>query len=97
MMSDLKINKKIQATKLFTDAQKVDILVALADASDEDKAKLEAGIDAFDQHYSSAIAKHAQQIRSILGHTTKDMPPEEKKQYEEALRVVDVGLGILSA
>lgn len=96
-MNDLMINKKIQATKLFTDAQKVDILVALADASDEDRAKLEAGIDAFDAQYSSAITKHAQQIRSILGHTTKDMSPEEKKQHEEALRVVDVGLGILSA
>lgn len=96
-MSDSKIHRKIQATKLFTDAQKVDILVTLAEASDEDKAKLEAGIDAFDQQYVSSIAKHAQQIRSVLGHATKDMSDEEKAQHEAALRTVDVGLGILSA
>lgn len=95
-MNDLRINKKIQATKLFSDAQKVDVLVAMAEASEEDKAKLEAGIDAFDREYQAAITKHTQQIRSLLGHTTKDMSPEEKKKHEESLGLINAGLGLLS-
>ncbi len=97
MMNDSKISKKIQATKLFSDAQKVDVLVALADASEADKAKLEAGIDAFDEQYEKTIAKHTQQIKSILGHALKDAMPEDKKAQEEALQVVTTGLGLLSA
>lgn len=96
-MNDSKISKKIQATKLFSDAQKVDVLVALTDASEADKAKLEAGIDAFDEQYAKAIEKHAQQIKSILGHALNHASPEEKTAQEEALQVINTGLGLLSA
>lgn len=96
-MSDSRIHRKIQATKLFTDAQKVELLVLLADAGDDDKAKLEAGIDAFDTQYAAAITKHTQQIQSILGHVLKDASPEEHKAQEEALQIINTGLGLLSA
>jgi hypothetical protein len=96
-MNDSTIYKKIQQTKLFSDAQKVEVLVAVADASPEDIAKLEAGIDVFDEQYGNAIAKHVAQIQSLLGHTVKDMTPEEKKEQQAALRTIGTGLGLLSS
>jgi hypothetical protein len=96
-MNDSTIYKKIQQTKLFSDAQKVEVLVAVADASPEDIAKLEAGIDVFDEQYRNAIEKHVAQIQSLLGHTVKDMTPEEKKEQQAALRTIGTGLGLLSS
>lgn len=97
MMSDLTIYKKIQNTKLFSDAQKVALLVAIVDATDEDKAKLGAGIDEFDTRYDNAIKKHTAQIQSLLGHTLKDLTPEEKKAQETALRSIRAGFGLLTS
>lgn len=90
------LNKKIQATRLFSDPQKVDLLVKLEDASEEDKKKLEAGIDAFDQAYAKAVVKHSAQIRSILGHAVKDMPEEEKKLNQDAIDELKLGLAFLA-
>lgn len=95
-MSDLRIRKKIQASRLFGDTQKVDLLVQLEEASDEDKKKLEEGIDVFDREYEAAIKKHSQQVRSLLGHAVKNMSDAEKKAHQEALDTVDFGLALLT-
>ena len=96
-MSDLKIRKKIRNTRLFSDSQKIDLLVNLEEASLEDKKKLESGIDMFDREYKISMEKHAQQVRSLLGHAVKDMTPLEKKKHQDALDEIDFGLALLAA
>jgi len=88
--------KKIQATRLFSDGQKVDLLVAVNEASESDKKKLEEGIDEFDQAYAKAVAKHTAQIHSILGHAVKEMTEEEKKLNQDAIDEIKLGLAFLA-
>lgn len=88
--------KKIQKTRLFSDPQKVDLLVALEDASEADKQKLEAGIDAFDREYARSVKKHSAQIQSIIGHAVKDMTEEERKLNQDAIDEIKLGLAFLS-
>lgn len=88
--------KKIQATRLFSDPQKVDLLVKLEEASEADKKKLEAGIDAFDEAYAKAVVKHTAQIRSVLGHAVKDMSEKEKKFNADAIDEIKLGLAFIS-
>lgn len=88
--------KKIRDTKLFSDSQKVDLLAALDDATDADKKKLEAGIDAFDREYAKAVKKRTDQIRSILGHAVKDMTVDEKKKNQDAIDEIKLGLAFLT-
>lgn len=91
------LTKKIQTTKLFSDAQKVALFAALDDASDADKQKLEEGIDAFDTSYAKAVSKHSATIRSVLGHIVKDMSEEEKSFNTEAIDAVKLGLAYLAS
>ncbi len=91
MTTDATIRKKIKETRLFSDSQKVELLVVLPDASDEDKTKLLAGIEAFDTDYARAVKQGTQKIKSVLGHATKDMTDEEKIAFDQDL-VVNVGL-----
>lgn len=89
--------KKIHDTRLFSDPQKVELLAMLEEASEADKRKLEAGIDAFDREYKKAVTKHTAQIKSILGHAVKDMTPEERKLNQDALDEIKLGLAFLNA
>jgi len=91
------IAKKIRDTKLFSDSQKVDLLVALEEASEADKNKLEAGIDAFDREYARAVKKHSAQIQSIIGHAVKDMTEEERKLNQDAIDEIKLGLAFLAS
>jgi len=89
--------KKIQVTRLFSDPQKVDLLVALEEASEADKKKLEAGIDAFDREYERSVKKHSAQIQSIIGHAVKDMSEEERKRNQDAIDEIKLGLAFLTS
>lgn len=89
------LTKKIQKTRLFSDPQKIDLLVKLEDASAEDKRKLEAGIDTFDREYARAVTKHTAQIQSILGHAVKDMSEEERRDNQDAIDEIKLGLAFL--
>lgn len=89
------LTKKIQKTRLFSDPQKVDLLVKLEEASEADKRKLEAGIDTFDREYERAVKKHSAQIQSILGHAVKDMSEEERKANQDAIDEIKLGLAFL--
>ena len=90
------LTKKIQKTRLFSDAQKVAIFSMLDDASEADKKKLEAGIDVFDREYATSVKKHAAQIQSILGHAIKDMTEEERKLNQDAIDEIKLGLAFLT-
>jgi hypothetical protein len=70
--------------------------VTLQDASETDKKKLEAGIDAFDEAFAKAVAKHTAQIQSLLGHAVKDMSEEEKKLNADAIEEIKLGLAFLT-
>lgn len=89
--------KKIQGTRLFSDSQKVDLLVALEEASEADKQKLEAGIDAFDREYLRSVQKHSAQIQSIIGHAVKDMTEDERKKNQDAIDEIKLGLAFLAS
>lgn len=89
------LTKKIQDTRLFSDAQKVELYVQMESANAEDKKKLEEGIDAFDTEYAKAVAKHTAQIQSVLGHAVKDMSEEEKELNSEAINTIKLGLAFL--
>jgi hypothetical protein len=90
------IYKKIQQTKLFSDSQKVELLVKLVDATEADRTKLEAGIDAFDARYAQAVATGTQKVKSVLGHVLKDMNPEDKAENQDALDQLSLGLAFLN-
>lgn len=87
--------KKIQNTRLFSDAQKVKLLVILDDAGKEDVAKLEEGIDTFDREYAKVVVKRGQEIRALLTTIMKDMPEEERKKNQDAIDEMAMGLSLL--
>jgi len=89
------LSKKIQQTRLFSDAQKVDLLVKLNEASAEDVKKLEAGIDVFDREYKEAIDKRSKEILELLASLLKDMSAEEKKKHQEAIDEMVMGMALL--
>lgn len=89
--------KKIQGTRLFSDSQKVDLLVALEEASEADKQKLEAGIDAFEREYERSVKQHSAQIQSIIGHAVKDMTEDERKKNQDAMDEIKLGLAFLAS
>lgn len=95
MTSKQMIHKKIQATRLFSDAQKVDLLVHLADASEEDVHKLEEGIDAFDREYKASMEKRGEEILELLTSLTKDMSDDELKKNQDTIDDIVMGAAIL--
>ncbi|GEM_PF-709709 len=95
MTSKSMIHKKIQATRLFSDAQKVQLLVQLTDASEDDKKKLEEGIDAFDREYKEAMGKRGEEILELLTMIMKDMPEEERKKNQDTIDEIVMGTAIL--
>ncbi len=89
------IHKKIQQTRLFSDAQKVNLLVQLADASEDDTRKLEEGIDAFDCEYKDTMEKRGEEILALLTTIMKDMPEDEKKKNQDVIDEIVMGAAIL--
>lgn len=89
--------KKIRDTKLFNDAQKVELMAALEDASTTDKKRLEAGIDIFDREHKKAVEKHSAQLRSLLGHLERTMSEEDRKANKDAIDEMKLGLTFLTS
>lgn len=91
------IRNKIQKTRLFSDPQKVELLVRLDDASEEDQKKLESGIDVFDHEYEKRMAKRKAEMQALLGEMVEDMTDEEAKLNQKAIAEMVVGLGLLTS
>ena len=91
------LRNKIQTTRLFSDPQKVELLVKLEDASEEDQKKLEAGIDVFDREYGKRMAKRKAEMQALLGEMVEDMTEEDAKLNQEAISEIVVGLGLLTS
>lgn len=95
MISKSMIHKKIQQTRLFSDAQKVSLLVQLTDASKEDKQKLEDGIDAFDREYKATMERRGEEVLELLTTIMKDMPEEERKKNQDTIDEIVMGTALL--
>lgn len=91
------VRKKIQQTRLFSDAQKVELLVRLDDASETDQKKLEAGIDVFDREYEKRMAKRKEEMHALLGEMVETMTDDEAKANQESIAEMVVGLGLLTS
>ncbi len=91
------LRNTIQKTRLFSDAQKVDLLVKLDDASEADQKKLEAGIDVFDHEYTKRMAKRKTEMQALLGEMVEGMTEEEAKLNQEAIAEIVVGMGLLTS
>ena len=91
------LRNKIQTTRLFSDPQKVELLVKLEDASEEDQAKLEAGIDVFDREYEKRMVKRKAEMQALLGDMVENMTEEEAKANQDAIVEMVVGLGLLTS
>lgn len=91
------VRNKIAQTRLFSDAQKVELLVKLDDASETDQKKLEAGIDVFDREYEKRMAKRKAEMQALLGEMVDGMTDEEAKHNQEAIAEMVVGLGLLTS
>ena len=89
------VSHKLKNTRLFSEAQKVELFALLPDASEEDLRKLEAGIDVFDAKYASSIQKHSRDIMEALSTIMKDMPPEERDLYRDDVDEIAMGLALL--
>ena len=89
------VSQKLKKTRLFSDAQKVQLFALLSEASEEDLSKLEAGIDVFDAQYASSIAKHSKEIMRALITIMKDMPEEERGRFQDEIDDITMGLALL--
>lgn len=89
------VSDKIQHTRVFTDAQKVKLLVELVDASQEDIEKLGDGIDAFDREYKISMEKQSREIIGLLTSIMKDMPEDERRKNQDAVDDIIMGTALL--
>jgi len=91
------IHNKIKHTRLFSDAQKVELMALLPDASAEDIRKLGDGIDAFDTRYTHSTARHGKKIQQILADLMHDVPKEDRASYQEAIDEIAMGTELLKS
>lgn len=91
------IRKKIQSTRLFSDPQKIELLVRLENASDEDVRRLEEGIDAFDAAYNTALAMQGQRIKTILDDITAGASADDLRRNQSAIDEVRMGMTLLAS
>jgi len=89
------VRTKIQKTRLFSDFQKIELLVKLEEASEEDQKKLEAGIDVFNREYETRMAKRKEEMQALLGEMVEDMTEDEARLNQEAIAEIVVGLNLL--
>lgn len=96
-MNEQKMRKKIHETLLFSDTQKAELYLLWEQASEADKRKLIEGIDAFDQAYSQAMAKHSADILGALDTVKKELTHQETKVNKDALDAIRVGATLLAS
>jgi len=89
------VSHKLKNTRLFSEAQKVELFALLPDASEEDVRKLEAGIDVFDAKYAASIQQHSKGIMDALSTIMKDMPQEQRDVFRDDVDEIAMGLALL--
>ena len=91
------LRNTIQQTRLFSDTQKVELLVKLDDASEIDQKKLEAGIEVFYREYEKRMGRRKDEMQVLLGDMVENMTNEEAKLNQEAIAEIVLGLRLLTS
>ncbi len=69
----------------------------LADASEEDRQKLEEGIDAFDREYKASMEKRGEEVLELLTTLMKNMPEDDRKKNQDTIDDIVMGTAILQS
>ncbi len=91
------VHNKLKNTRLFSDAQKVELFALLPDATEEDIRKLEEGIDAFDRRFHQTVARRGRQIQELLTDVVSHMSEEDREKNQSAIDELNLGLAILAS
>lgn len=94
-MTDITVKKKIQHTRLFSDTEKIELLVRFDELSDSDRLALEEAIDGFDATYTTSVASLTHDIDRGIASLDQELSEQEKAQIADAALVVKAGLGML--
>jgi len=92
-MSNKAVKEKIQSTRLFSDAEKIALLVRWDELLEEEIQKLEKVIDVYDQRYSQLVAGLKHEVEESLG----SLGPNDSQELEDAQTLIRAGLGTLSS
>lgn len=90
------VKKKIQKTRLFSDAEKIELLVRLDELTADDQRVLEETIDGFDATYVASVGALKDGVQHGLAALNQDLSEEEKAQTKDAVMATQLGLGLLS-
>lgn len=94
-MTDTTVKKKIQHTRLFSDTEKIELLVRLDKLPDSDRLALEEAIDGFDAKYTTSVHTLTDSIDKGITSLDRELSEQEKAQIADAALVVKAGLGML--
>lgn len=94
-MTDITVKKKIQHTRLFSDTEKIELLVRLDELSGSDLLATEEAIDGFDAKYTTSVYTLTDSIDKGITSLDHNLSEQEKAQMADAALVVKAGLGIL--
>ncbi len=94
-MTDIALKKKIQHTRLLSDAEKIELLVRFDELSYDDRKALEETIEGFDTQYAASSGVLKDEMQKGIAVLQEDVSEEEKVQTEDAIAVTQLGLGLL--
>lgn len=89
------LKRKIQHTRLFSDTEKIELLVRLDELSAEDRRALEETIDGFDTNYAASVDALKDDVQKGFTALNQDVSEEEKAQMKDAVMATQLGLWLL--
>lgn len=89
------LKHKIQNTNLFSDEDKIAILVAIDTYEESDRTKLEAIIDEFDAAQKTAVSEYKKSVDMVLNSVVEKAKPLDKKRFQSAAGSIRQGVDTL--
>ena len=89
------LKHKIQHTTLFSDEDKVAILIAVDTYSADDIKALEGIIDEFDTKHQDAVSEYKKSVYGVLDTIVAKASPTDKKRFQNASSDVRTGVEAL--
>lgn len=93
-MSNNSLKGKIQSTRLFSDAEKIAILVRLEEFSEDEVKKFEGIIDVYDRKHSQLVARLKTEVETSLGSLD---PDQDSQEVGDAQVLIRAGIHTLSS
>lgn len=91
----MNLKQKIKDTVLFSDEDKIVILIAVDRYSAEDIKALEAIIDEFDDKHQEAISEYKKSVYGVLDDIVQKAKPQDKKRFQDASSTIRSGVDML--